>query len=563
VPFAIAIIEPPGYRSAAAFREVGETLLHGLRRLGHDAVLGGETDLPGRRTIVLGANLLPLSPRPLPRGTILYNLEQIAPGSPWLSPAYVDLLRQHEVWDYSPRNAARYGEVGLEPPRVVPIGFVPELVRIPADAPEEVDVTFYGTLNARRAEVLDALRARGLSVNVLEGVFGAARDAEIARSRLVLNLHYYEAKVFEVVRVSYLLANGRCVVSERGADLEEERYFEPGIAFAAHGELADVCARLARDPGARARLAAEGRALFTARDEVEILREAVGAAPPGGPSAPRPGSADAPVLAAVRPSGKRVLWVGCRDGEGGATLLAAGAAEVVGLDPLAGRAARERLTAVFRLSADSTPPLPYPPGHFDALVVDDPGRLEAPLAALAHLRRFLDDEGRLVARPATGAVADLLTRAGFSIEDGPEAEGGGADAAARVLTARPAVRLGATGAPIPDPWRGSRPTRLLVTPDAASPFWEALVVGAAHAFAGNRRVTLGVAVPPELVADPPPGLRGGLLGLDVDVLLLEAPADYDAWERLVAGATLWIGEASRPDLRAMAVRAGVELDEGP
>jgi SAM-dependent methyltransferase len=273
-----------------------------------------------------------------------------------------------------------------------------------------------------------------------------------------------------------------------------------------------------------------------------------------------PGSAAA-LVARIQPAGKRVLVVGCRDGELGAELRAAGAAEVVGLDPLAGRSARERLTAVFRVSADATPPLPYPDGYFDALVVDVLGRLEAPLAALAHLRRWLADEGLLVVRPASEAERELVARVGFAELDGPPGEGPGA--AAEVLAARPAVRLGAAAAPIPDPWVGSRPTRLLITPDPASPFWEALVAGAAFSFAGNRQVTIGVALPQELVEAPPPGLRQGLAGLDVDVLLLLAPAEYEAWERLVAGATLWIGEPSRPDLRAMAVRAGVDVDGGP
>ena len=45
----------------------------------------------------------------------------------------------------------------------------------------------------------------------------------IARSKIVLNLHQYDAQVFEIVRVSYLLANRRAVVSERGANPTEDR----------------------------------------------------------------------------------------------------------------------------------------------------------------------------------------------------------------------------------------------------------------------------------------------------------------------------------------------------
>ena len=118
----VCIVQPPGYAHSAAFREVAETLVHALRRLHHDAVLSNDASLPGRRSIVLGSNLLSRHSLPLPEDAILYNLEQIEPGSPWLSPQVLELFRRHETWDYSFRNAARYSELGLARPRVVPIG---------------------------------------------------------------------------------------------------------------------------------------------------------------------------------------------------------------------------------------------------------------------------------------------------------------------------------------------------------------------------------------------------------------------------------------------------------
>ncbi|ABC82300.1 hypothetical protein [Anaeromyxobacter dehalogenans] len=278
--YAVSVVSPPGYVHSAAFHEVAETLHAALGALGHDAVLTGDTAPRGRRPIVLGANLLPHVRQPLARDAVLYNLEQVDPASPWLTGPVRALLAAHEVWDYSPRNAARYAMFGLPPPRVVPIGYVPGLRRI-APAPEEVDVLFYGSMNPRRARVIDALRARGLAVEVAFGLYGAARDARIARARVVLNVHFYEAKVFEIVRVSYLLANRRCVVSERGADPEEERTLEAGVAFAEYGGLADACEALVRDPAARARVAEAGFRLMSARDEVAILRAALaGDAPP-------------------------------------------------------------------------------------------------------------------------------------------------------------------------------------------------------------------------------------------------------------------------------------------
>jgi hypothetical protein len=66
------------------------------------------------------------------------------------------------------------------------------------------------------------MRGRGLRVESAFGCYGEERDALIARARIVLNVHYYESKVFEVVRVSYLLANRKCVLSESGSDIDLE-----------------------------------------------------------------------------------------------------------------------------------------------------------------------------------------------------------------------------------------------------------------------------------------------------------------------------------------------------
>jgi hypothetical protein len=131
--YAVLVVQPEGYAHGGAFAEVAETLVHALRGLGQDAVLSHAPE-PGRRPIVLGSNLLPAHPLPLPADAVLYNLEQVDPGSLWLGPELVALFRRHEVWDYSARNAARYPALGLPPPRVVPIGWVPELARIPAAA---------------------------------------------------------------------------------------------------------------------------------------------------------------------------------------------------------------------------------------------------------------------------------------------------------------------------------------------------------------------------------------------------------------------------------------------
>ncbi len=645
--FAVVTVRPPGYAHAEAFAEVGETLLHALRRLGHDAVVA-DHPVPGRRAIVLGSNLLPRHPLPLDPGDVLYNLEQVEERSPWLGPELRALFRRHPVWDYSARNAARYPALGLPAPVVVPIGWAPELARIAPAAVEDVDVLFYGSVNERRRGILEALAARGLRVEARFGLYGAERDALIARSKIVLNVHFYEAKVFEEVRVSYLLGNGRCVVSERGADPEAERAFEGGVAFADHDRLVETCAALAADPGARARLAARGREIMASRDAARILHPFVGGAVPPPPASdpPRPGdppraggevrppppSPDAPrsppmlpelppptsiedLLSLARPSGRRVLLVGCGDGRTGEALRAAGAVEVVGLEARAIAAvARSRVNAVCRVELSTAPALPWPDGYFDLAVVEDLAAQAEPVEALRHLRRWLADDARLVcvvpnprheaalahllvlgrwpggagARPLSiGEALSALGAAGYAAEDEVIAVQGdpgaaaaalaaaiaalGGDAAraaedlrlARVLVAaRPSVARGeAPARALPDPWRGSRPVKVLVAPDLSEPAdsWQEALPELARGLAGNPQVTLAVALPSPLL-DPPPAVLVSLAEQGaVDLLLIEAPVDDAGWERLLAGTSTWIATSAHPQVAAAAARAGATV----
>ncbi|WP_207570027.1 hypothetical protein, partial [Mycolicibacter kumamotonensis] len=140
-------------------------------------------------------------------------------------------------------------------------------------------VLFYGMLSARRYGVLKDLHDRGLRVKWLTGALGASRDAWIARSKLVLNMHYWDAKIFEIARVSYLLANKRAVVSERGDDPVLEHELESGVAFADYSDLVDRCVELLGDEDARRELAERGFELFSARDQVAIVERALSVSP--------------------------------------------------------------------------------------------------------------------------------------------------------------------------------------------------------------------------------------------------------------------------------------------
>jgi len=157
--------------------------------------------------------------------------------------------------------------------------------------------------------VLAALSARGVHVEWRFGVYGAERDRLFARSRIVLNVHFYEAKIFEAVRVSYLLANRRFVISERG---DGDADFAGGVALTSYDGLVDTCIAYLARPEQRAEIAAAGFALMRERSQAAFLKPVVRRLLKAGSDAPalQPNAAhSAPALTIVpqqRPNKKSV-----------------------------------------------------------------------------------------------------------------------------------------------------------------------------------------------------------------------------------------------------------------
>ncbi len=63
------------------------------------------------------------------------------------------------VWDYSPLNCAFPEQTGVSAVHV-PIGYSSALERLPHDVAKDIDVLFYGSINARRSRILRALSER-------------------------------------------------------------------------------------------------------------------------------------------------------------------------------------------------------------------------------------------------------------------------------------------------------------------------------------------------------------------------------------------------------------------
>lgn len=202
-----------------------------------EAVRDVQTALAGRRDVVLLAHVAPVLGEAIPDGSIVYNLEPLFDGCRSFQVGYLDVLRRFPVWDYQRRNVKYLAALGIKA-RHVPYRYTRALERALARS-KDIDVLFVGSASPRRRVMLDRIGKR-CAVTEAQGVYGRELDLLIARAKVVVNIHYCdEPHPLEVVRLNYLMANGCCVVSERGWDEDENEAYAPGLIFA--DDLAEAC----------------------------------------------------------------------------------------------------------------------------------------------------------------------------------------------------------------------------------------------------------------------------------------------------------------------------------
>ena len=97
----------------------------------------------------------------------------------------------------------------------------------------------------------------------------------IAQSKIVLSVHFYETRIFPIVRISYLLANKKCVITESGLDLSLETAFHPACVFGEAQALPVLCKSYLDDDAKRHDQAMQGFQVFSAMQQVEYLRAAL------------------------------------------------------------------------------------------------------------------------------------------------------------------------------------------------------------------------------------------------------------------------------------------------
>lgn len=186
----------------------------------------------------------------LPLHRISFQMEQ-STSQRWFTPKYLKILSESiAVMDYNTDNIKTLQTVGVSTgiQYFYPVHPAPNYLdylasvgmNLKSQRSHDFDISFYGDINCeRRAFILDAL-SKVFRVQVLFNVFGEDLYNALLRSKVVLNIHYYEPALLETTRICECISLGIPVVSEMGGIDELHDDFDGMVKYVESGDVGGI-----------------------------------------------------------------------------------------------------------------------------------------------------------------------------------------------------------------------------------------------------------------------------------------------------------------------------------
>lgn len=188
----------------------------------------------------------------LPPNYIAYQLEQTGDNeNSWFDDEYIAKLEgATEIWDYSMQNISNIKKLfsikqkTLPKLQYVPITFLPifanNKIINDSDLTKDIDVLFYGTHNERRDHIINNLKQAGVNVTYIDySLWGQERIKLVARSHIVLNIHYYDDPILETTRIAPLVSQGAFVISEKSSDKLLDSFWADKLLFCSYDKMVE------------------------------------------------------------------------------------------------------------------------------------------------------------------------------------------------------------------------------------------------------------------------------------------------------------------------------------
>jgi hypothetical protein len=156
-----------------------------------------------------------------PKKYIVYNFEQLTTEKKW-SEEYINFLRNAlYVIDYSLSNVIWLNSIDINS-YFLPFEILDtKIYRSLKSYDKDIDVLFIGSLNDRRKKWLNKLIYLNsqFTIKIITNKFNKDSYDFFARSKILLNIHYYEQnRISEISRIIHALENSCIVLTENSDD---------------------------------------------------------------------------------------------------------------------------------------------------------------------------------------------------------------------------------------------------------------------------------------------------------------------------------------------------------
>ena len=172
---------------------------------------------------------------------------------------YIETLQNAKmVWDFSNQNISFYNQINTELNPKIKSFYIPTCyssylsqykqylkchnLNDLQEIDKEIDILFIGNLNSRRQNILRKLINLGYKVEYYNNLYDDKEKLnKILKSKIILNIHYYEKSLLETQYINYLLANKSFIISETSRDKIEDLKLINSLIFCDYNKIVNTC----------------------------------------------------------------------------------------------------------------------------------------------------------------------------------------------------------------------------------------------------------------------------------------------------------------------------------
>ena len=156
----------------------------------------------------------------LPKLFILYQVEQSH--SKWFNDKYYKYLHNaNNIWEFSIKNRILYNDISLNNIfyQMIPYYYNDNDNKFNniLDDDTTYDIFFFGAQNNRRKNILNYLSTK-FNLKIGFDIYGDDKYELIKKSKIILNLHYYDDCALETCRINEILQYNKVIISEKSAE---------------------------------------------------------------------------------------------------------------------------------------------------------------------------------------------------------------------------------------------------------------------------------------------------------------------------------------------------------